>query len=388
MFLKQTLKRNQLLMETAFKFHQSGNILPDTYILDVDVFLENAKKILYKAQKNNIRLYFMLKQVGRNPFLAKKLVEMGYAGVVAVDYKEALIMMQNQIPIGNIGHLVQVPQACIKRVVAYRPELITVYSYDKIESIEKAAAELDLTQEIMIRVYGDNDLIYSGQTAGFHLDELPELINMIRKKCSHVRIKGVTSFPCYLYSEREETIISTENLKTVKKAAEILETYGCKELILNAPSTTCCFTLDKMKEDGVNCGEPGHGLSGTTPMHVRYDLDEIPSVVYVSEVSHNFQGKAYCFGGGYYRRSHMKYALVGKKLCNAKIFRITPPSPESIDYHLEFSEEAFVGDTVVMAFRFQIFVTRSDVVLIKGIQSGSAEIIGIYDSQGRKKELL
>lgn len=84
----------------------------------------------------------------------------------------------------------------------------------------------------------------------------------------------------------------------------------------------------------------------------------------------------------------MKYALVGKKLCNAKIFRITPPSPESIDYHLEFSEEAFVGDTVVMAFRFQIFVTRSDVVLIKGIQSGSAEIIGIYDSQGRKKELL
>ena len=59
MFLKQTLKRNQLLMETAFKFHQSGNILPDTYILDVDVFLENAKKILYKAQKNNIRLYFI-----------------------------------------------------------------------------------------------------------------------------------------------------------------------------------------------------------------------------------------------------------------------------------------------------------------------------------------
>ena len=47
-----------------------------------------------------------------------------------------------------------------------------------------------------------------------------------------------------------------------------------------------------------------------------------------------------------------------------------------------------MGDTVVMAFRFQIFVTRSDVVHIKGIQSGSEEIIGIYDSQGRKKELL
>lgn len=51
MFLKQTLKRNQLLMETAFKFHQSGNILPDTYILDVDVFLENARKFYIKLKK-------------------------------------------------------------------------------------------------------------------------------------------------------------------------------------------------------------------------------------------------------------------------------------------------------------------------------------------------
>ena len=138
-FLKQTLKRNQLLMETAFKFHQSGNILPDTYILDVDVFWKMQRKFYIKLKKNNIRLYFMLKQVGQKSILAKKLVEMGYAGVVAVDYKEALIMMQNQIPIGNIGHLVQVPQACIKRVVAYRPELMTVYSYDKIESIENSS---------------------------------------------------------------------------------------------------------------------------------------------------------------------------------------------------------------------------------------------------------
>jgi predicted amino acid racemase len=39
-----------------------------------------------------------------------------------------------------------------------------------------------------------------------------------------------------------------------------------------------------------------------------------------------------------------------------------------------------------MAFRFQIFVTRSDVVLVKGIQEGCPGIVGIYDSQGRKKE--
>ena len=39
-----------------------------------------------------------------------------------------------------------------------------------------------------------------------------------------------------------------------------------------------------------------------------------------------------------------------------------------------------------MAFRYQIFVTRSDVVLVKGIQSGKPEIIGVYDSLGSEKE--
>ena len=58
---------------------------------------------------------------------------------------------------------------------------------------------------------------------------------------------------------------------------------------------------------------------------------------------------------------------------------------ESIDYHFGLSRPCQVGETVVMSFRFQIFVTRSDVVLIDGISQGQPRIVGVYDSLGNEK---
>ena len=155
--------------------------------------------------------------------------------------------------------------------------------------------------------------------------------------------------------------------------------------MINTPSATCVKTVDMMVRLGGNCGEPGHGLTGTTPLHAVSDQPEIPSMVYVSEISHNFLGKAYCYGGGHYRRSHMSHALVGKDERTARMLTVLAPSDESIDYHFGLSEQCEVGETVVMAFRSQIFVTRSDVVLVEGISSGRPKIVGVYDSQGRKK---
>lgn len=72
MFVEQTVKRNRKLVETAFALHQSGQIMPDSYLIDMDVLIDNAKKILEAAKVRNIRLYFMLKQLGRNPYIGKK----------------------------------------------------------------------------------------------------------------------------------------------------------------------------------------------------------------------------------------------------------------------------------------------------------------------------
>lgn len=385
MFIEQVLRRNRRLVETAFELHKNGEILPDSYLIDVDAFCANAAGILEEAKKYHIRLYFMLKQVGRNPFLAKKLVEMGYAGAVAVDYREAQILMEHGIPIGNVGHLVQIPEAMVKKTVAYGPEVITVYSMDKIRSVHRAAGELGKKQGILLRVVRDNDTIYSGQTAGFVLETLPETVRTIQKDYPNAEVRGITSFPCYLYCEGQRDICPTENLRTVLEAEKMLKGMGFQELIVNTPSTTCVSTIRKMAQFGGNCGEPGHGLTGTTPLHACREQAEIPAVVYVSEISHNFMGQAYCYGGGYYRRSCLKHVLVGTKIEDSRMLEVIPPDDTNIDYHLGISGECTVGDAAVMAFRFQMFVTRSDVVLVEGISENDPKIAGIYDSQGRKK---
>lgn len=385
MFLEQTVKRNSELVRLAFSLHQKGVVAPDSYLIDVDTFLQNAAEMLACSKRNDVKLYFMLKQLGRNPYLARELMRLGYSGAVAVDYKEAAVMMEHGIPIGNVGHLVQIPTALVRQIVSCRPEVITVYSEEKIRQIDQAASELGVIQEILLRVYGDGDMIYSGQTAGFNLNTLKELVSRIVGSSPHVRIAGVTSFPCYLYDEELDDIIPTANLQTVKKAAAILEAQGIICRIINTPSATCCRTIERMKQDGGNCGEPGHGFSGTTPMHAAHEQPEKPCVVYISEISHNFEGRGYCFGGGHYRRSHMKNALVGENLLSARHVEVIPPSDDSIDYHFGLSKECPVGQTVVMAFRYQIFVTRSDVVLVTGLRKGAPRIEGIYDSAGREK---
>lgn len=386
MFVKQMLERNPELVQAAFELHKSNRLLPDSYVIDVDRFCANAQAILAEAGQHDFQLYFMLKQIGRNPYLAGKLVEMGYAGAVVVDFKEAQIMMDHKIPLGNTGHLVQIPEAMLEKVITYGTDVITVYSKEKMASIEKTAERLHRQQGILIRVYDKNDMIYSGQTAGISLNELEDTVKYIENNCPHLLIRGVTSFPCYLYDEEKEDICPTENLTTVLEAKKMLEDMGHGDLLVNTPSTTCVSTIRKMASNGGNCGEPGHGLTGTTPLHAYRRQTEIPAVVYVSEISHNFMGNAYCYGGGHYRRSHVEYALTGSSMQNARMLKVIPPCDESIDYHFGISEECSVGDTVVMAFRFQIFVTRSDVVLVEGLSKGTPGIVGIYDSLGRKRE--
>ena len=60
MFLEQTLKRNPQLIETAVALHQSGQLAPDTYVLDVDF------RNIPKVNKNN-QFSFYIYNVEKKP---------------------------------------------------------------------------------------------------------------------------------------------------------------------------------------------------------------------------------------------------------------------------------------------------------------------------------
>lgn len=383
MFIDIVQKKNPDLIKVAIELHQKGEILPDTYVLDVDAILENGRALCKKAEENGIKLYAMTKQFGRVPYLAKKLVEIGFAGVVTVDFKEALIMMDNGVKLGNVGHLVQIPSSLIDKVVRHSPEIITVYSLEKIKEIDEAAKKYGKVQDIMLRVLEKDSKIYSGQSGGFYLDDIEDVAKEILK-LNNVRINGLTSFPCFLYNCDKNIIEGTKNIESIKKAERVLKELGIFVEQLNMPSATSLENIESIKAYGGTHGEPGHALTGTTPFNSKNLEGEIPAIVYVSEISHNLDYNSYCYGGGHYRRSGMNSVLVGKNIKKMRRSPVEAPTLESIDYYFELCGNNNVGETVIGAFRTQIFVTRSSVALVEGVKSSNPKLVGVYDSLGRE----
>ena len=203
MFLERLLNTNEPLVSAAFDMQQHGVILPDTYILDLDMITCNAEAMKKEADSYGIKLYFMLKQLGRNPLVAKRIQEIGFEGVVCVDFREALTMKENGIRLGNVGHLVQTPWAAMEEIVAAHPDIMTVYSVEKAKEIGKAAVRHGFVQPIMLRVLGKDDDLYPGQCGGFPLENLDAVVKEI-ERIDGVHIAGVCSFPCLLPNDRRK----------------------------------------------------------------------------------------------------------------------------------------------------------------------------------------
>lgn len=383
MFMEKLRQTNPALLSFAFEAHQSGEILPDTYLIDLDAVVENGRHMAECAGANDVSLYFMLKQLGRNPMVAKALMDIGFAGCVAVDFREALCMTENGIHLGNVGHLVQTPRSALKKILASRPDVVTVYSREKILEIDSAAEALGLVQPLLIRISDPDGDFYSGQTGGFASAELPELLDFI-SGLKNVRLGGFTTFPALLYNG--SAIAPTANMKGLDRALELAHKRGLDGFMVNLPSATCTASIPLIHELGGNVGEPGHGLTGTTPLHRDSAQPERVGYVYVSEISHNFGSHGFCYGGGHYRRGHMENALVGTSAQNCEKLKVTAPDDDSIDYYYELEAPCRVGDTAIMCHRTQIFTVRSEVCVVKGLSTGRPAIAGRYTALGSRIE--
>lgn len=380
MFLDMTLKRNEELVRTATILHRNGDIPANTYVLDLDQIEENVQALSRSASEHGITLYYMTKQIGRSPFIGQIIEQNGVKKAVGVDIDEAAMLKSGGCHIGNLGHLVQPSNSQWKYALEeLQPEVITLFSYERAQQLSKAAMELGIRQDVILRVIKPTDQVFPGQFGGFLLEKLNEEIKRLTT-LPGIRIIGITSFPVFQLNEEKNGMAFTSNIQTLHHAKAILEQHNLEVLQVNAPSATSCYTMQLLKESGVTHGEPGHAITGTTPLHAyREDLEEVPSMVYVSEISHMDEEFAYTIAGGFYARGNMESALYGSDETAILTQRTHTAlvSPENIDYYgaLEKKENMKVGDTVVYAFRTQIFVTRAHVAFVRGVRTSNPEVV-------------
>ena len=395
MFLQSLLSKNPAFVESAVALHQAGTIPANSYAVDLDAVAANTAHLVGEAKALGLTVYAMTKQLGRAPGALKAITGAGVDGYVAVDMACARPIAANGHNLGHIGHLVQVAAAETGEATALEPDYWTVFSPNKAAEVSAAATRLGRVQKLLVRVFAPGDEFYTGHEGGVPIEELSAMIDHIGG-LPGVRFAGLTTFPALLYDPHTGGARVTPNMATLARAAESARHHLAGEdqdlLQINAPGTTSTAVLSKLAEAGATQVEPGHGLTGTTPLHAMGDLPEQPAVCYVSEIAHVHQGIPFCFGGGLYIDpvfgDYQTTAVVAHDPSEAvtEPVPVEMPEPAAIDYYAKLRPEpsrtVSEGDTVVFGFRIQAFVTRAFVVGVAGVRSGNPSVAGVWDVLG------
>lgn len=383
MFLPITERRNPALIDAAVALHRSGQIDPDTYVIDRDAVGRNSAALAAAADEHGIGLWFVAKQYGRNPLVTATVAASIPAGA-AIDHREARMLAGGGAQLGNVGHLVQIPRRRLPGILGLDPAYVTVFDTGNLEAVAEAAAALGRRQPVLLRVRGAPEATFPGQEGGFDPDDVPGAVELARK-LPGVEIAGATGFPCISFDTASRRPRPTATMKRVHAAAEALRADGIDPL-LSLPSHTSVSTIPQIAAAGGRMGEPGHALTGTTPQHAEDPgLAEQPAMVYVSEIAQLGTAPSVA-GGGFYSRGHERGLLVDTASGPQHATLHSAPA-DAIDYYRRFDwhaegVRAQVGDTAVMAFRTQVFVTRSRVAVVSGVGGSGPVLDGIFDSSG------
>lgn len=398
MFLKLLQRRNAQLLAAAAGLHQAGELPANTYVIDLDAVGRNAAAFVAEASRLGLTPFAMTKQIGRNPDVSRALVANGLTHAVGVDLECAVAATRGGLAVGHLGHLVQIPRHQASIAAALQPLYWTVFNDEKAGEAGAAALALGRVQDVLLRVVAPGDRFYTGHEGGFPLDDIVAAADRI-DSIPGVRVAGVTTFPATLFDQESGTAMATPNRATLTRAKELLEASGRTQVEVNAPGTTSISVLASLAEAGATQVEPGHGLTGTTPLHAVEDLAEEPAIAYVSEVSHFHGGSAYVFGGGLYvdpvlggtPTRALVYPRGSDDTGAALELDVDMPAPEAIDYYCRIplgeppippSDRVQVGDTVIFGFRPQVFVTRGLTAAISGISAGTPHVEGIWAADG------
>jgi predicted amino acid racemase len=391
MFLKPLRERNPKFLRAAANLHAQGAIPANSYVLDLDTVTSNAAAISGEAHKQNLTVFAMTKQVGRNLHFCNAVHAGGVGAAVAVDMDCARAVSKSDLALGHIGHLVQISQSDADEASAMTPQFWTVFNTTKAEQAAAASRLHGRVQDVLLRIYAHDDTFYLGHGGGFAADDVVRMANFV-DDLDGARFAGITSFPALLFSQVDGSVMPTHNLETLEHAALSLSRSG-RSFEVNAPGTNSSVLFAQLAARGATQVEPGHALTGTTPLHlVRDDLPEIPAAAYVTEISHEFAGKAYCFGGGFYIdpvfSGYQLQCLVVPRgeMDDSFLADVEIPPPAAIDYYglvtPPSGKKISVGDTAIFGFRIQAFVTRATIAPIRGVHFGTPEVLGLSNALG------
>ena len=404
MFLDTLARRNPDLIRAAIDLHQTGEIPPNSYVLDLDTIRRNARLIKQAADKAGLHIYPMTKQVGRNPLFIRAIARAGMPKFVCVDWMGAQILARQKAQIGHVGHLVQIPRNEAHNIAALEPEVWTVFNLQKAREVSAAAQRLGRLQDLLLRVVAEGDTFYPTHDGGFQLNDVVAAARQIAQLPA-VRIVSVTSFPTLLYDPEKAAVLVTNNPRTspyvtnnlhtiVEAASRLRREAGLEITQINAPGTTSAATMEILAAAGATHVEPGHGYTGTTPWHGYEDLPERPAMCYVTEVTDVRGEEGYVLGGGFFIDPVIpEYAVrafvgrsgedaLGRERAAAKL-----GPAGGIDYYALLdrrSTKVEIGDSVVFGFRAQVFATRGQVAVIRGLSRNAPKVAGVFDTVGRR----
>ena len=405
--MSKTVRKNQKLVEVAIELHQSGEIPPDTYVIDLDMVTSNSEKLQFEAKRVGLKSYICSKEFGRNPIVIKSIMNTGMKEALGYDIEEIKVLHRYGIPIAHVGHFGQIPSSDLQWVMKeVKPEFITVYSLEKARAISKIAGQLGTVQKVLVKVIEDARLERLATASGFVEDEVISFAKQLHD-LEHLKVAGVTCYPATDFSLISKAHSLSEPFKSMMRVAKrMTDEVGIEVEQVNACGRNCVANLELTANNGATVIEPGHAFIGTLPNFLfEDDSPELPAVVYVTEISHLFSNYAMAFGDNFMAtavfgslKNDIKYEYLNAFIGDNPTDLIKNGPALALPQNLWQSDlgwsmyanilpkkehKAKVGDTVVFGYRPQIYrVPRGRTAVVSGIRRNNPKILGIFDRAG------